>query len=87
MGLAIIVPLRYLFRTGRFGSSVLRMWLGFIIWGALLCVVLPILIFCISRDSWAFYYFPEMPGFAGVVLVGWLPATMIFGIAYGLRVL
>lgn len=61
MALVLWLPIRYLFRTGRFLGAVLRMWLGIICWGVLLCAILPLTIFATTDDRHTFDFFPEMP--------------------------
>lgn len=87
MVLVLWLPIRYLFRTGRFLGAVLRMWLGIICWGVLLCAILPLTIVATTHDRHAFDFFPEMPGAIAVVFAGWLPALLFCGVAYLCRAL
>jgi hypothetical protein len=85
MVLAVAVPVYRAFVTGRFWSSVGFMYFCLVLWGFTVCFFLPGFLGFAFQDKQVYDHFPDGPGAAVTLFMGWLPSVVFCGIALGIR--
>jgi len=74
----LVVPASVAYRSGRFGSTWRAAWLALAAWfGIMAMVVGPLL----EESAEVTDLIPDGPAFAAALLMGWLPAVPLAGVA------
>lgn len=85
--LAYIYPFFYVYKTGKFSKGVFISW-GLNLAGlALISLLVPDFLAFIFPEHIETIYdsFPEARGVVAIFVLGWLPAGIVCGIAYGIH--
>ena len=83
--LAVLLPLAYLWRTGKFRNAVLQMWMGLFAWSVCASMLIPHAITRIVVWKPVYSAFPEMIIITPVILLGWMSSLIICTVIWGIR--
>lgn len=83
----IYFPIKYLWRTGNFLGSALRMWFWIFLWVLVMAVMLPMTAYEIFSTREMALDYPDSPGIPLLVIFGWFPAVAICAILWMVRTL
>jgi amino acid transporter len=76
------IPVYRIYKGGKPLPNILLCWGLSILWAITWCVVLPYISISLSLSKEIFLLFPEATGVPAIIILGWLPGTLVCSIAY-----